>query len=59
MSDGSRRSLGRQPTSWIPTTGEIMLETNYELTADKLSKILDAGVPELTCSSRSATIWAW
>src|SRR5437764_7041799 len=29
------------------TTGEVMLEANSEITADKLSKLLDAGVAEL------------
>jgi len=29
------------------TTGEVMLEANSELTADKLSKILDSGVVEM------------
>src|SRR5438067_3958837 len=28
-------------------TGEVLLEANSEITADKLSKILDAGVPEI------------
>jgi hypothetical protein len=39
-------------------TGEVLLEANNELTADKLAKMLDAGVAEFTCSSRSATTWA-
>src|SRR4030088_107816 len=30
------------------TTGEVMLEANSELTADKVSKILDSGVSEMT-----------
>src|SRR5436190_6323068 len=30
------------------TTGEVLLEANSELTADKLSKILDSGVVELS-----------
>src|SRR5246500_5260809 len=30
------------------TTGEVMLEANSELTADKLSKILDSGVVEMS-----------
>ena len=30
------------------TTGEVMLEANSELTADKLSKILDSGVIEMS-----------
>ena len=29
------------------TTGEVLLEANSELTADKVSKILDSGVVEL------------
>ena len=39
-------------------TGEILLEANSELTAEKLSKLLDAGVAEFMCSSPSATMWA-
>src|SRR5438445_39819 len=40
--------------SWVAsdvvdtTTGEVLLEANSELTADKLSKILDSGVVELS-----------
>ena len=29
------------------TTGEVLLEANTELTADKLSKILESGVVEI------------
>ena len=40
------------------STGEVLLEANTELTADKLSKMLEATRRRsCTCSSPSATTW--
>ncbi len=40
------------------TTGEVLLEANSELTADKVSKILESGVVEMSLFFPSATMWA-